>query len=228
LAASAAVRLLVPADATHGLPWLGDVLNRLADLAANWAVVQREQPSRSELRRRLLQLQDAIMALEQLDVGNPVFAALVLSNLLPDACTRERIALYLHLLSRAGAADLHQMRHWPTPKLIIACGVMALCQRLRTGSLPGRRHTGVLQLCGALLQLARIRAGEPALAIDTRESNWAGSLDAARQVYAAPLPARISELPQAQWSAAMARSQVDTAIETVLVLALAPCRNSDG
>jgi hypothetical protein len=220
LAADAAISLLVPTDATHGPPWLVDVLNRLADSAALWTIVQREQPSRSELRRRLLQLHEAIRAIERLGVGNPIFATLVLSDLLPDERTRERIACYLHLLSRAGAADLHQMRAWPTSKLIVACGVMALCQRLRGGPLPGRRHIDVLRLCGALLQLARIRSGEPTGAIDTRESNWAGSLDAARQVYAAPLPARITELPQVLQSAAMARSQVDTVIETVLVLAL--------
>jgi hypothetical protein len=103
----------------------------------------------------------------------------VLSYLAPRHTEAERFRL---LLSGSGRGDTFDRLGWPSPKLLVACGAVALCRVLRNAP-PDPKNKRAVAFCAALLGLARERAGDSAPAADARESRWQGSLVKARRVY---------------------------------------------
>jgi hypothetical protein len=188
-------------------------IQAIIDTVAAQIRSQRVAPRRAELRALVSRLvgdqrrvQEDINAIRSRCLGSPSLAATVLPDLLPDPAglAAERL---LSKMSRGGQADALDRIGLPSPKLLVACGVVALCKPLRDP--PNPKSKRAIALCAAILRLAHEQVGDPVSADDARATQWMGSLHKARRAYADenPRPSKPDDV-----APAIARSMIDEAI----------------
>jgi hypothetical protein len=228
LAAQAAVAratvLLLLSDGAPEPDWLAEALVDLADLLAQFWRERQRSPSRARLRASLVRLRQASADVEHLCRDSPCLTAVV-ARRLSTGSTATELDHLIRELSGHGQADGLDRFHWPSPKLLTACTVIALCLRIR-GAPPGPKNRRAAALCSALLELARERVGDFTPTGDQRVMSWRPSLDAARRVYtgeAVPLLEDMNVLNFTVWQAAWrnsvlhrARKMIDDAIEQAI------------
>jgi hypothetical protein len=194
----AAARLLqMPGASPEELQWLTTALEKIAALAAALWIEQKGAPSRTELRVLLDPPHLDMEALQRRLSDTPIIAATLLRQL-PEGTEAVRVSL-----AGRGQADAFDRLGCPSPKLLIACGVVALHQKVLRVP-PNSKNTRALALCGALLAWAREQVEDPAPTPDARVSFWAGSLRAAREIFAAEAASEDSAGGLARWAVEVA------------------------
>jgi hypothetical protein len=217
--ARTAVRLLVPSRET--LPfWFGNAIDAVTGLVATFWRERQSAPSRSELSALLTRLLADIAAID--NVNNRSLAAFVFRDLVPaprELLMAKRRAIDL---SSGGQGDALDRIGWPSPKLLTACGVIALCRQVGIPP-PGPKNQRAIACCAAFLWRARELAGDPAPAADTRATLWFGSLTNARRVYGSAALISVEDVNPLNYAAYIAarsntplltaRQLIDEAIE---------------
>jgi hypothetical protein len=203
-------------------PWLGAALDGITGCIALFWRERQNAPSRKTLAATLGRLRDDLATLERHCEGSRTLTAMMLGNLFPDPQWSVMVARLAVTLSKAGPGDALDHFGWPSPKLLVACAVIALYRAVEDTPL-NPKNKFALALCAAFLWRARELAGDPAPAMDARASQWTGSLAKARRGYGdAPLvsPQEANWLNYGAFKAAQrnsplitARKFVDLAIE---------------
>jgi hypothetical protein len=158
-------------------PWLHTALEDLTAFAgALWQERQRA-PSRDRLHAQVRRVVEAQAALREILEPIPIGGR----GILPDDSGRKLLERAERDLAGRGQANALDRLGAPTPKAVIALGVVALCRRIK-GSAPNTKNRGAIQLCAALLWRARERVGEAAAAMDARTSQWSRALQDARHI----------------------------------------------
>jgi hypothetical protein len=114
----------------------------------------------------------------------------------------------LKQLAGSSQADALDRLGYPTPKLIIACGVAGVHRELR-GKPPGKRNQHALALCGALLWRTLEQARGSATLPD---ESWEAALRAARQLYAMRIVGLLGECEDYTTPGSLARYAVSESI----------------
>jgi hypothetical protein len=167
----AAASLLLP-DGRSQPAWL---------LAAAALMERQTAPSRAELYAKVARVHNAVGALQRRLGGMAMLGPRVLDELPLAGVDR-----LLRQLSRAGQADAVDRLGFPAPKLVIACGVIALCEELCV-ALPGPRNKRAAALCSALLWRTHEQLNNDpdcpgwTIAVPAPNESWEGALRTARQ-----------------------------------------------
>jgi hypothetical protein len=174
-AEQAAVRLLLP-DALEASPWLCHALQGIAALAGALWLEQQRAPDRKELLYLLDWPQPDLEVLRRRLSDTPIIAATLLR------LVEEDVAVARKRLAGRGQSDAFDQLGCPTPKLLIACGVLAL--RRETGGPPlNIKNTQLRALLGTLLWWAREQVGHPVAGPDTSEAQWERPWRQARRLH---------------------------------------------
>jgi hypothetical protein len=174
-AEQAAVRLLLP-DALEAPSSLCHALQGIAALAGALWREERYAPSRAELLALLDWPQPDLEVLRRRLSDTPIIAATLLR------LVQEDVAVARKRLAGRGQSDAFDQLGCPSPKLLIACGVVALRQEIG-GSPLNIKNTQLRALLGALLWWAREQVGHPVAGPDTSMGQWERPWRDARRLY---------------------------------------------